>query len=76
MAEVKSIHDFLMDWINGKFSKRVISALNTEHESKFIDKGVEPEIGEYNWMVVRMHELLKEMKMPGEGVSDAEKAAD
>ncbi len=68
MAEIKSIHDFLMEWINGKFAKRVISALNTEHESRFIDKGAEPEIGEYNWMVARMGELLKEMKMP-EGVS-------
>jgi hypothetical protein len=75
MAEVKSIHDFLMEWINGKFSKRVISALNTEHERDFIDKGKEPDIGEYNWMVQRMHEILKEMKMP-EGADNAEKAAD
>lgn len=62
--EVKNIQDFIVEWINGKFAKRVISALNTEHESKFIDTGKPPDIGEYNWMIKRMGELMAEMKLP------------
>ncbi len=74
MAEVKSVLDYMTEGINARFARRLMSTIRTEHERFYEEKGIEPSIGEYNWLVKRMHELMDEAKISGEG--DAKKAAD
>ena len=57
----KTIEDYLLDLINQKFAKRVFSVLATEHERLFLDKGKDPEGGEYKWMRQRALELIKDV---------------
>lgn len=70
----KSVEDYLMDMINARYAKRVMSQLNTEHERDFMDLGKDPDHKEYEWMVKRALEIHRAMNVKdGE---DAEKAKD
>lgn len=70
MKAVTSIEDYLLDMINQKYAKRVMQKMNTEWEKLTIEKGSEPNVTEYDWMVKRAMEIHRSLNVsPGQGES-------
>ena len=71
--ERKGVEDYLMDYLNAKYAKRIFQVLNTEYEGVMIERGDNLWKGEYEWMVNRALELYRGFK---EEKENEEKAKD
>jgi len=60
--ERKGVEDYLMDYLNAKYAKRIFQVLNTEYEGVMIERGDNLWKGEYEWMVNRALELYRGFK--------------
>ncbi len=61
----KTVEDYLIDMINAKYARRIMSQLVTEHERKFMELGKDPDHREYEWMVKRALEIHRAMNVGG-----------
>lgn len=73
-----SVEDYLIDMVNAKYARRVMQKMNTEYERLTIERGSEPGVKEYEWMLKKAMDIHKQLNLSPDlaGDSDAEKAKD
>lgn len=75
MKKATSIEEYLIDYINQKYAKRVMQQLNTEFERRTLQYGSDPSAKEYEWMVDRALEIHRNLnKSPVEDADEKETA--
>ena len=73
-----SVEDYLVDYINQKYAKRVMQKMNTEYERLTLEHGSEPGKKEYEWMIDKALAIHRQLNLSADlkGDKNAEKAKD